>query len=231
MKPHPFSRSHDQRIGLFGGTFDPVHRGHLQVAGDVLQRLDLEVVYFIPSALPPHKSTGRVAPAGDRLEMVRIALQHHPDFRVCRAEIDRQGPSYSIDTVCQIKSILPAGHRLFFMLGLDAFLEIHTWKDFERLFDETALAVMSRPGAGLFTTATARRVEAYTNRYISSGYALNSNADRLDHPTKQSVYLVPVTPVAVSSSDVRATIERGETIGTWVMPPVAQYIQQKGLYR
>jgi len=230
MTPHDIHQDRPQRIGLFGGTFNPIHRGHLQVALDVRQRLDLDVVYFIPSALPPHKSKGKLAAASDRLEMVRLALARHTGLDVCSLELERAGPSYSIDTIRLIKHKLPGAHQLYFILGLDAFLEIHTWKDFDRLFEETALVVVSRPGTGLWSPTTNEEVLCYVQKHVASAYRLEADARMLIHPHKQSIYLLSVTPVDISSSQIRSRIQRGEAIDAWVAPSVVHYIQQKGLY-
>ena len=231
MKPHDFQLDRHHRVGLFGGTFNPIHRGHLKVALDVRQRLELDVVYFIPSALPPHKRTGKLAPAQDRLEMVRLALNHQAGLKACSLELEREGPSYSIDTIRLIKQSLPEAHQLYFIVGLDAFLEIHTWRAFDHLFEETALAVMSRPGSGLWTQATSKEVLAYIQQYIAPDYTLTADGRMLVHPHKQNVYLLSVTPVDISSSHIRTRIQRGEPIDEWVAPQVVRYIQQKGLYQ
>jgi nicotinate-nucleotide adenylyltransferase len=225
------SRDAPLRVGLFGGTFNPIHRGHLQVALDVLAGARLDRIDFIPSALPPHKSTGKLASARDRLEMVRMTLDDHPRLKVCDAEINRSGPSYSIDTVRQCKAALPAGGRLYFILGVDAFLEIDTWKAFDRLFTETAFIVVSRPGKGPWSPAMRRAVETYAQTRIASGYVLSAAGDVLEHPTQQPIHLMEVTPVDIASRQIRTMIHLGLPIDAWVAPPVARYIQRRGLYR
>lgn len=231
MTRHNFHRYRSLRIGLFGGTFNPIHCGHLQAAEDVRRHLELDEVCFIPSSLPPHKGIGHLAAAQDRLEMVRLALEDRKGLKACDLELEREGPSYSIDTVRIIRKRLDASHRLYFIMGLDAFLEIHTWKAFQQLFEASALAVMSRPGAGQWTDETVKETLIYVQQQIASDYALNSDRSMLIHPTKQSVYLVPVTPVDISSSRIRTRLRKGEAIDRWVAPPVARYIQQKGIYQ
>ena len=231
MTPHDTYRHRSLRIGLFGGTFNPIHRGHLQVALDVQQHLNLDDVYFTPCALPPHKGTGQLAPAQDRMEMVRLALKGNEGLKPCSLELEREGPSYSIDTIRLFRQQLPDAHQLYFMMGLDAFLEIHTWKAFNRLFDETEIAVMSRPDSGQWTPTTMREVERYVQRQIAPQYRLERMERLLIHPKKQKIHLLPVTPMEISSSDIRNGIRKGETIDRWVVPPVVHYIQQKGLYQ
>lgn len=220
-----------ERVGLFGGTFNPIHRGHIQVALDVLQRVHLDKIYIIPSALPPHKSKGKLAPIQDRLAMVRMAIAENPRLEICESEINRAGPSYSIDTVQHCKATLGAGGRTFFILGVDAFLEIDTWKAFDSLFDETAFVVMSRPGNGQWTTALRQTVASYVKERIAPEYRLSDAGDQLVHSRKQPIHLIPVTPMDISSSQIRAMIQEGRPIDDWVRPQVAHYIQTRGLYR
>ena len=139
--------NHDapRRIGLFGGTFNPIHRGHLQVARDVLHRYRLTTVQFIPSAQPPHKIEGILAPAADRYAMACNALADEPALKVSDIEIRRSGPSFTIDTLRRFMAEQHVETHIFFMVGLDAFLEIHTWKSYRQLFDLAAFIVMTRP--------------------------------------------------------------------------------------
>ncbi|HSM73080.1 MAG TPA: nicotinate (nicotinamide) nucleotide adenylyltransferase, partial [Desulfobacterales bacterium] len=116
------------RIGLFGGTFNPIHLGHLRSAQEVLEAFDLQRILLIPSALPPHKEPEFLANAADRLAMIRQATLGHTGLSVSDVEITRPGPSYTIDTVRFFKRSLPADTRLFLVVGLDAFLEIDSWK-------------------------------------------------------------------------------------------------------
>jgi nicotinate-nucleotide adenylyltransferase len=225
------NREAPRRVGLFGGTFNPIHQGHLQVARDVLERAPLDRIYFVPSAQPPHKNIGNLAPADDRLAMVRLALGDHPRLRVCDVELKRSGPSYSIDTVRACKAELPPGGRLYFVVGVDAFLEIDTWNACDRLFEETAFIVMSRPGNGQWSPEMCRRIENYVSARIAPGYALAPAGDTLEHTRKQPVHLLSVTPMAIASRQIRAMIRQGQAIDAWVAPSVAHYIQARGLYR
>lgn len=231
MKSDEFRRNGPLRIGLFGGTFNPLHQGHLQAARDVLQHLDLHCIYFIPSAEPPHKDKRELASTADRLAMVQLALADHPRLKACDAEIRREGPSFSFDTVRQIKSNAPGDAQFHFILGLDAFLEIHTWHRFADLSMETAFAVMSRPGSGLWSAAMCRNVEAYVKQYIANGYRLSDTGHLLRHPRRPDIHLVSVTPVDIASSRIRRMIRGGESITHWVAPPVARYIEERGLYQ
>lgn len=232
MKPNEINEGHPPRVGLFGGTFNPIHRGHRQAALDVLHRFNLDRIYFIPCALPPHKATAPLASAQDRLEMVRMALDSHAKLMVSDVEIQRAGTSYSIDTVRHFKAILPKGALLIFIIGIDAFLEIDTWRAFNQLFDEVAFIVMSRPGDGLPTDgAQHHTIETHANGYIAAGYRFSASQVALVHPQKQTIHIAVVTPVDISSSQIRRMIQDGESTQAWLSPAVNHYIQQKGLYR
>lgn len=225
--------SHDRpiRVGLFGGTFNPIHRGHVMVAKEVQQRYRLAAIHFIPSALPPHKTRGILATAADRYRMACMALADEPVFSVSDIEIQRPGTSFTIDTLQHFKTLQPDGLQLFFMVGLDAFLEIHTWKSFRQLFDLAAFIVMARPQSPKPDQDMKTLAIQFAKERISDAYALSAGGDALIHPRKQVIYLAPVTPVDISSSRIREMISQGRPIKQWVAPSVADYIEEKGLYR
>ena len=225
--------NHDppRRIGLFGGTFNPIHSGHVQVARDVLQRYCLTAVEFIPSALPPHKTEGILAPAEDRYAMVCSALADEPALKVSDIEIRRSGPSYTIDTLHHFMDDRRHETHIFFMVGMDAFLEIHTWKSYRRLFELAAFIVMTRPETVKADQDMKSVALQFAKERISDGYALSGDGDRLVHPQKQVIHLASVRPLDISSSRIRDMIRKGRPIGQWVAPTVAAYIESKGLYR
>jgi nicotinate-nucleotide adenylyltransferase len=135
------------RIGIFGGTFDPVHRGHLAVARTALRRLKLDRLIFIPAGVPPHKQRRPLAAFRHRFAMLKLATAGEPRFAVSRLEA--KGVHYSIDTVRRMKRRLKAGDRLFFVIGADAFSEIPTWRESKKLLHACEFAVATRPGAAL----------------------------------------------------------------------------------
>jgi nicotinate-nucleotide adenylyltransferase len=225
--------NHDppRRLGLFGGTFNPIHRGHVQVARDVLHRFKLTAIQFIPSALPPHKTEGFLASPADRYAMACRALEDEPALIVSDIEIQRSGPSYTIDTLRRFMAEPPHDLQLFFMVGLDAFLEIHTWKAYRQLFDLAAFIVMTRPQAAKPDQKLDALALKFARERISDGYTLTKEEDTLIHSEKQAIHLAPVTPVEISSSRIREMIRKGQSIHQWVAPNVATYIESKGLYR
>lgn len=228
--PSPSQDTHT-RIGLFGGTFDPIHNGHWLVAMDVLQQFKLDKIHFIPCALQPNKTNGPVASASDRVAMLQLALRDQPRFEICEFEIQRRGPSYTVDTLNYFASSLPPGTRLHFIIGIDAFLEIDTWKSYSKLFELAAFIVMTRPGIGKSAGQALRTAADYARQRISSDYQLDSRGSRLLHPVMQPIHLTGVSQMDIASTQIRRQIQQGKPIGDWIHKDVAGYIETKGLYR
>ncbi|MFA5259634.1 MAG: nicotinate-nucleotide adenylyltransferase [Candidatus Omnitrophota bacterium] len=134
------------RIGILGGTFDPVHIGHMAIAQKALEKCRLDKVIFVPSALPPHKKIPRLASARDRYQMVALATQGNPRFEISDYEIEKGGKSYSIDTVRHFREILPEGTKLFFVVGEDNVDTLETWKDIDCIVEIVTFIVVNRPG-------------------------------------------------------------------------------------
>ena len=139
------------RLGLFGGTFNPIHLGHLRAGLEIQERFSLDRVLYLPAAIPPHKATRELLSFAHRLKMVRLAVKGQSRLKASDAEIKRPGKSYSIQTVRYFHRAFPQGVDLFFILGLDAFLEISTWKDYRQLFGLCHFIVLDRQG--VFATA------------------------------------------------------------------------------
>lgn len=215
-----------ETIGLFGGTFDPVHLGHLRAAAEVRRRTGLDRILFIPSYLPPHKARGAAAPAADRLRMVELACRRRKGFEASAIEVEDRGTSYSILTLRKVKALYPRA-RLFFILGVDAFLEIGTWREYEKVLAECGFIVTGRPGYDL---GRARGVlGGRLGRAIgplASPRSLAGGAPRLPR-----VILLPIRALDVSSTAVRARVRSGRSIDGLVPPAVAAYIRERQLYR
>ncbi|HOW85868.1 MAG TPA: nicotinate-nucleotide adenylyltransferase [Candidatus Aminicenantes bacterium] len=215
-----------ETIGLFGGTFDPVHCGHLKAAAEVRRRARLSRVLFIPSYLPPHKAARGAASPADRLRMVEIAVRRRAGFEASPLEVEAGGKSYSIRTLRRIRRLCP-GTRSFFILGVDAFLDIGTWHQYEKVLDEGLFLVMARPG---FDLERARGVLGGRFRDEIGPLAEAGPLDAAARP-RCRVLLVPIPALDVSSTEVRERVRRGRPLAGLVPPAVAAYIRQRQLYR
>lgn len=190
-----------------GGTFNPIHTGHLVTADEARHAFDLDEVVFVPAGSPWQKHGTDVAPAEDRYLMTVIATSAHPAFRVSRVEIDHQGPSYAIDTLRALKAQRPAA-ELFFITGADAILQILTWKEPERVLAEARFIAATRPG-----------------------YDLDRLEKELPAGLEDRVTIMEIPALAISSTDVRRRAREGRPLRYLVPAGVAEYIQKVGLYR
>lgn len=215
-----------ERIGLFGGTFDPIHCGHIRAAGEVAERFALDRVLFIPSFIPPHKERKGMAPARDRLRMVELACAGEPRFAASSIEVDAGGRSYSILTLERMRDLHP-GARILFILGADAFLEIGTWHEHERVLAEGLFIVMTRPGSRL-EDATGVLPEA-----LRPGVRAIAEGEEVDEAliAGSRIFLLPIRALDISSTEVRRRIRAGEPVDGLVPGPVADHIRSHGLYR
>ena len=214
------------RIAIFGGTFDPIHSGHMQAAKAAARRLHLNRVLFVPTGCPPHKtSTGPIADYHHRYAMVALACAEDSRFVPSTLESPdlHPGPHYSIDTVRRAKRSLKPGDSLYFLIGLDALLDLPHWKQFRQLLDLTDFIVVSRPGFD------SREVEkALPRDMLDQRPRKNSRQIRLRRTT---LHILPDVEVPVASTSLRRAIDREEDISGMVPPLVEQYILKEGLYR
>lgn len=219
-----------RKIGLFGGTFNPVHLGHLRAAVEVQQGFGLDAVYLVPSAAPPHKTMEDLAPAEDRLDMVREAIDGHHGLRVSDIELKRSGPSYTIDTVCAFRKTLPDSVWLYLIMGIDAFQEIPTWKSYKDLLHLAPVIVIDRPGIESPFSEGRLAVQAVLESKELEGYECSQDSSCYRHCEKQPIFVFNVTPLDISATRIREMIRKGEPIDFLVSDPVKQYIADKGLY-
>ena len=189
-----------------GGTFDPIHHGHLVAASEVLWSLDLDEVVFVPTGEPWQKSAQRVTPAEHRYLMTVIATASHPRFTVSRVDIDRGGPTYTVDTLRDLSTLYPDAD-LFFITGADAMLEILQWKDPDEVLAQAHFIAATRPGYDL---------ARFQERAPSS------------HP---NISVMDIPALAISSTDIRRRVAAGEPIRYLVPEGVQTYIEKAGLYR
>lgn len=213
------------KTGLLGGTFNPIHCGHIQAAKIAAGRFKLDKILFIPAYIPPHKEKGPVAEAEHRWEMVKYAAAPYPRFIPSSIEMEAEGPSYSINTIREVKRVYP-GVQLYFILGVDAFLEIDTWKDHRSVLESCRFIVISRPGYDLlkaFGILGGRYKEKMT--YIEE-------KDKIDLKMleRYHIYLFKMNSLDVSSSEIRQRIKQGRSIKGMVPLEVEKYIKEKDLY-
>lgn len=219
-----------QAVGVLGGSFDPVHLGHVALARQASRWLRLSRVLLVPCATPPHKPARRLAPAADRLAMLSLAVNDLPDVQVSALEIRRGGVSYSIDSLRLLRDGEPKCDPVF-ILGMDSLLEIPTWRCFETLLEEFHLLAFDR---------TTQRLEAVHERLHEAVRArlqrLDPDGEPLDVPpaTRQRitrVYHATLPPIPASSRAIRQAACRGAALDALVPPAVAEYIQDNGIYR
>ncbi|MFH1136010.1 MAG: nicotinate-nucleotide adenylyltransferase [Pseudomonadota bacterium] len=212
-------------LGILGGTFNPIHIGHLRAAEEVAELFGLEKVIFIPAARPPHKKPAPVVDFRHRLAMVKIAAADRPGFVASDLEGQREGPSYTVETLrCLLDEFGPAA-RLFFLTGLDSFLAIETWKDFRHLFELTDFVVFTRPGADIEPLGTTIREK------ISPDYLWNEAPAAYQSPTLKTIFFRPVTMIDVSSTRIRELIGQGRSIRFLLPEKVRRYIIKNNLYQ
>ena len=212
------------RLGILGGTFDPIHYGHLRLAEEVGESLNLEHIYLIPAALPPHKGQMRVSPFQHRLEMTRIASAESPLLKVLDLEARRQGFSYSIETLKIFHSMYKPDLDLHFVLGMDAFLEIETWKDFRNLFNYAHFVVIQRPG---FPSDI---LESFLPT-LGVSFEKRGQGNRFAAPSGYEVISMEATLMDISSTKIREKVAEGKSIRFLVPEAVRSYIVLNGLYR
>ncbi|MFY1687299.1 nicotinate-nucleotide adenylyltransferase [Plantactinospora sp. WMMB782] len=191
-----------RRIGIMGGTFDPIHHGHLVAASEVADRFELDEVVFVPTGQPWQKADEPVSAAEDRYLMTVIATASNPRFQVSRADIDRGGPTYTVDTLRDLHSEYGPKVQLFFITGADALEKILSWKDLDQMFELAHFIGVTRPGFVL------------------------SDA----HLPADTVSLVEVPAMAISSTDCRARVAAGGPLWYLVPDGVVQYIAKRRLY-
>jgi len=219
------------RIGLFGGTFNPVHYGHLRAATEVYEGLDLDNIYFIPSALPPHKDISKMVSAVDRIEMTRMAISENPEFILSDVELKRSGLSFTIDTIKHFKKSLDTNAELFLIMGVDAFLEIDTWKSFELLFKMLPMIIMTRPRPdGRPHSLEWNNMTEFIQKKISSAYHFFEEDSCYRHEQHYPVYRFNINLLDISGTNIRNRIQQGKSIRFLTPESVENYIYERGIY-
>ena len=199
-----------ERIGVFGGSFDPVHMGHLTIAQDAVEQLELDRLIFVPAAVPPHKQDAKLADSRHRLEMLRLATEANLRFEVSDMELQRGGVSYTFDTMMQIQAEHP-GAELFFIVGLDSLTILHSWRNVDKLLELCTIVPFARGGED--PVRVAEKIQ-------------------LSSPLKQELLarLIRIHEIEISASEVRMRLAEGLSIRYLVPPEVEMYIAEHGLY-
>ena len=212
-QPDALLRSAAPRVGILGGTFDPPHIAHLVVGQEVLARLPLDRVYFVPAGQPPHKRGHAISPAADRLAMIRLATANNPGFAVSTVEMDRQGPSYTVDTLRQLRTTWGRHVGLYLIIGWDMLADLPRWYDPVGVVAEsTGIVAVHRPG------------------YQANTAVLDRVAAELP-ALREKLILLPAPQLEIAASELRERVASSLPIRYLVPDTVIQYIRDHGLYR
>lgn len=215
------------KIGLMGGSFDPVHAGHLRAAEEISERLALDEVVFIPTLVSPHKSSETMVSPSHRLNMLDLSVRRNPRFKVSDLELRREPPSYTVDTLRALKQDSPE-NRYYFIMGCELFAEIDTWKDFSELFDYSSFVVLCRPGYDFADSASPIPL-ALENEFRYS-YS-NTGMEVFAHKSSNELFFADIAGMRVSSTEVRELASRGNSLRYLVPREVEEYIVENGLYQ
>ena len=215
------------RLGILGGTFNPVHLAHLQMARDAMEQCGLERVLFMPAATPPHKPLAGELSFEHRFAMVELAIENEPRFDACDLEGRRGGKSYSVESLETLGRMYPSD-ELFFLMGMDSFAEIHLWRRYPRLFELAHLVVLMRPGTEFEDPLSAAPVAMRGEFcYPPAPKGLKT----LKHSSGNRVFFIEETLLDISSTRIRERVSAGLPIDHLVPAAVSEYITRHGFYR
>jgi nicotinate-nucleotide adenylyltransferase len=214
-----------KKIGLFGNTFNPIHLGHLRSAEEIGESFELDPVIFIPASYPPHKNKGEILSASSRVEMVRLAIADNPRFALSEVELRRPGKSYSVQTIGHFRQRFEKDAHLYFILGLDAFLEINTWKDYPALFGLCHFIVMTRPGFEKNFSPEHLPVE------LEGDFCYDARKGGYVHPSGFFIFSKEITALDISSTKIRENFQRGRSVKYLLPSPVEAFIYKNKLYQ
>ncbi|HJU53911.1 MAG TPA: nicotinate-nucleotide adenylyltransferase [Pyrinomonadaceae bacterium] len=219
-----------RRIALYGGTFDPVHKGHIAVAEGLSKLFALDEVLFIPAYVAPHKREAAVTPALQRYAMLALATQARNDFRVSAVELDAPERPYTWETLSRMRETLGSGASVFFVMGADSWADITTWREWERVLSLSNHIVVTRPG---YELGTGHVTPAVRERIVDLRGSNEAGVQRSeDAGTGPKIYVTDAVQLDVSATAIRRAVREGR-MGDWaklVPPPVADYIRKYRLY-
>ena len=213
-----------KKIGLFGGTFNPIHFGHLRSAEEICESFQLDQIIFIPSAYPPHKKIDRLLPAALRATMVRLAIAGNAHFALSEVELNRQGKSYSVETIGHFRQQFGLQTNLYFILGLDAFLEVNTWKQYSDLFELCHFIIMTRPGFEKNFSPEHLPVD------LAGYFCYDEQKAGYIHRSGYGVFPKEITALDISSTKIRRNFQKGLSVKYLLSPAVEEFIYRNKLY-
>ncbi len=214
------------KVGLFGGTFNPFHNGHIGIIQHVKQICGLEKIFLIPSATPPHKTDTNLAPANERFKMVKESLTGYEDFWVSDKELLRKGPSFTIDTINEFKKEYGPQTLFFLLMGSDAFLDITAWKNKNQIFKAVPIIIMLRGDWG-----NTHDIASFIDENISKEYIFNKQDNTFSHKKRQNIIICKVPRIDISSTMIRKRVKNNESIKELVPASVEKIIRTKELYK
>jgi len=209
------------KVGLFGGTFDPIHNGHLEMAERVRRVFGLHRIWFIPARIPPHKDASGVSDPYHRYAMVTLATQDNDRFLPSALELRSDGMSYTIRTVNRVRDLLGGSAEIYFLMGMDSWREIETWKEYRRLLDSCSIILLPRGGSGEGAETISRVIEVRDT----------GSEEPLPLPEGPGVFSLLTDEVAVSSTSIREKAARGEPLTGLVPESVDRYLEKHALFR
>lgn len=214
----------ERRIGIVGGTFNPIHLGHLRSAEENREAFDLFRVIFVPAAVPPHKGEN-IIDAKHRYRMVKSAINANRSFTVSDIEIKRGGKSYTIDTLKHYREMVGEAGEIYFIIGLDAFKEIGTWRRFRELFDYSHFVVTDRPDR------ESKNPKLVIPKGLKGAFKRAADGGGWTHRSGNRLYFQDISALDISSTAIRGLIKKGKSISYLVPESVEKYINKRGLYR
>lgn len=220
-----------KRIALYGGTFDPVHAGHIAVARQLTKLLALDEVLFIPAHVAPHKRGRAVTPAFQRYAMLALATQSEPRLRISTIELDEPTKPYTVETLARMQAQLGSGTQLFFVMGADSWMEIRTWREWERVLELTNHVVVTRPG---YELSAEHVTPAIRERVVDlRGLGPEAVAGEISGQEGTRIYVTDAVLMDISATAIRELVGEGRALEAahLLPPPVAGFIEKYGLYR
>ena len=213
-----------QRLGILGGTFDPVHFGHLRTAEEALEAYGFDNLIFMPAADPPHKSNHSITLFKDRWRMLQIAAEDNFRFQLSDLEQTLSGKSYTVITLSKLLESFSTDTELYFLVGMDSFLELHTWWHYRELFQLTHFVVLRRPGF------PEEEMEDFLRQRVSDRYRWDEETGLYSHPDLLPIHYLRNTYLGISSTQIRQLLSEGRSIRYLVPQQVMRYIEEKKLY-